>query len=270
MGEIVALPSIRCCGVRIDCIDIKPAVARIVDQALSLRSVGPTEQGVGVHLCNAWTLACSRQDRAYGRRVDAGDLNLPDGMPLVWFARRFGIPMEDRVYGPDLMLGVFDSGQKVGLRHYLYGTTPETLATMRAALESQFPGAEIVAADAPPFRALSGAEQSELVTRIRESQADVVWIGLGTPQQDELVYRLQSQVSVMLIPVGAAFDFIAGQKSQAPAWMQRNGLEWLFRLVSEPRRLWRRYLLGNTRFVIGSIPDIRRALRGGPPCPPAE
>ena len=260
-------PAIRTCGIRIDCIDLDEAVAQIIAQASALRSNRNEQRGVALHLCNAWTLAYGLKDPAHADRVDSGDLNLPDGMPLVWLGKRFGLPITNRVYGPDLMSQILDQGRSSGLRHYLYGTTEETLSQLQERLETRFPGAQIVGSEAPPFRPSTRIEEQSLAARIRESQADVVWIGLGTPQQDELVHRLRPEVPAVLIPVGAAFDFLAGNKSQAPKWMQQRGLEWLFRLCSEPKRLWRRYLIGNLVFVRGAAPDFLRAMRHAPVAP---
>lgn len=257
-------PAIRTCGIRIDCIDLDEAVAQTIAQASALRSNRDEQRGVAVHLCNAWTLAYGLKDPAHADRVDSGDLNLPDGMPLVWLGKRFGLPINNRVYGPDLMSQTLDQGRINGLRHYLYGTTEETLSQLQERLETRFPGAQIVGSEAPPFRPSTRIEEQSLADRIRDSQADVVWIGLGTPQQDELVHRLRPEVPAVLIPVGAAFDFLAGNKSQAPMWMQQRGLEWLFRLCSEPKRLWRRYLIGNLMFVRGAAPDFLRAVRHAP------
>ena len=260
-------PAIRTCGIRIDCIDLDEAVAQTIAQASALRSNRNEQRGVAVHLCNAWTLAYGLKDPAHADRVDSGDLNLPDGMPLVWLGKRFGLPISNRVYGPDLMSQTLDQGRSSGLRHYLYGTTEETLSQLQERLETRFPGAQIVGSEAPPFRPSTRIEEQSLAARIRDSQADVVWIGLGTPQQDELVHRLRPEVPAVLIPVGAAFDFLAGNKSQAPKWMQQRGLEWLFRLCSEPKRLWRRYLIGNLVFVRGAAPDFLRAVRHAPVAP---
>jgi len=219
--------------------------------------------GVGAHLCNAWTLACARRDPDYAALLDRGDLPFPDGTPLVWFARRAGARARSRVYGPDLVLNVVDAGRPVGLRHYLLGGTPATLAAFRAALEQRGPDVRIVGAESPPFRPLSDEDVGDIARRVVASGATVVWIGLGTPQQDVLVDRLRPDVPAVLVPVGAAFDFIAGAKRQAPPWVQRAGLEWAFRLLSEPGRLWRRYLLGNSSYLWGTARDLWRS-RGRP------
>jgi exopolysaccharide biosynthesis WecB/TagA/CpsF family protein len=165
------------------------------------------------------------------------------------------------------MSQILDQGRSSGLRHYLYGTTAETLSQLQDCIETRFPGAQIVGSEAPPFRPSTRIEEQSLAARMSDSQADVVWIGLGTPQQDELVHRLRPELAAVLIPVGAAFDFLAGNKSQAPKWMQQRGLEWLFRLCSEPQRLWRRYLIGNLVFIRGAAPDFLRAVRHAPVAP---
>ncbi|MEX0767778.1 MAG: WecB/TagA/CpsF family glycosyltransferase [Microthrixaceae bacterium] len=267
MPKDLPTPSIHCCGIRIDCIDLDQAVQEILARALDLRQQPGNPHGLAVHLCNAWTLAYGLKAPAHADRIDSGDLNLPDGMPLVWLARRFGLSMNGRVYGPDLMSATLDAGRAVQIRHYLFGTTTETLSQLQTQIELQFPGALIVGSEAPPFRAITRAEEQSLAERLTKSGADVVWVGLGTPQQDELVYRLRPQVGAVIVPVGAAFDFLAGNKSQAPQWMQKRGLEWLFRLGTEPKRLWRRYLIGNLQFLTGSAPDFFRAFRNAPSAP---
>ena len=176
---------------------------------------------------------------------------LCDGMPLVFAGRRFArLPM-DRCYGPDVMLDVLDRGRAAGLRHYFYGgADAETSRRLRENMAARFPGLRICGAEVPPFRPLTEAERREAAARIDASGADVVWIGLGTPKQDFWMAEMRPLLKApVLVAVGAAFAFHAGTVRQAPRWMRRSGLEWLFRLCAEPRRLWRRYLLGNPRFL---------------------
>jgi len=180
---------------------------------------------------------------------DAG-LVTPDGMPLVWLSKWSGHSFVERVYGPDLMLELCKHSLRKGYRHYFYGGdegVPELLAER---LTAHFPGLSVVGTYSPPFRALSDEEDRDIVAAINTAHPDVVWVGLSTPKQERWmaahVGRLDAPV---LIGVGAAFDFHAGLKRQAPYWMQRSGTEWLFRLATEPRRLWRRYLQNNPRFV---------------------
>jgi N-acetylglucosaminyldiphosphoundecaprenol N-acetyl-beta-D-mannosaminyltransferase len=208
-----------------------------------------------VHLCNAYTLALADKDERFREVLTSAGLNFPDGKAVVWANqlrhRALDLPA-NRVYGPDLFLDVFERGQAVGLRHYLLGSTPEVLAALVENLRSRFPEADIVGSESPPFRTLTDAEQAEQRARIAASGAQVVWVGLGTPKQDWEAARLAAELPLLFVAVGAAFDFVAGTKRQAPTWMQQRGLEWLFRLASEPGRLWKRYLFGNARFVFAA------------------
>ncbi len=174
----------------------------------------------------------------------------PDGMPLVWLSRLSGYKQVSRVYGPDLMLAVCQDSLIHGYRHFLYGGTegvPELLAEQ---LQARFWGLQIVGIYSPPFRPLTPEEDEAIIKKINQSGADVVWVGLSTPKQEKWMAEHVSKLNApVLIGVGAAFDFHAGVKKQAPKWMQKSGLEWLFRLLNEPRRLWRRYLIYNPQFV---------------------
>ena len=161
------------------------------------------------------------------------------------------------MYGPDLMGDVLDRGRASSLGHYLYGSTPEVLAALTDQIEQRWPGARIVGSESPPFREITDDELAASLRRADELGADVVWVGMGTPKQDLLVRRMAEQGDATYVAVGAAFDFIAGVKRQAPSWMQRAGLEWLFRLVTEPRRLARRYLVYNAKFLQALVVDQR-------------
>lgn len=250
---MTAVDSYLLCGVRIDPYSIDAAYQRIRDAALAGRPLG-------VHFLTAHSLSIAETDPSYRTLLEDADLNLPDGMPLVWFGRRFGFQVPDRVCGPDFLPVVFDRGRADGLRHYLYGSTPEVLQKMSARLRTRFPGAEIVGCESPPFRPLTPEEELETVARIRSSGANLVWVGLGTPKQDVFVESFKHRLDMPLLAVGAAFDFHAGTKPRAPRWMQRTGLEWAFRLVTEPRRLWRRYLIGNLVFLKGASRGVGRGI----------
>lgn len=226
-------------GTRIDFISPSDAISAIATN----RELGD------VHLCNAFTVALAAERGDLADSLARSGLNLPDGTPLAWFGRRHGIEGCVRVYGPDLMSGVLDRGRATGLRHYLYGSTPEVLSGLRAAIDTKWPGADIVGMESPPFRDLSDDEVVCSVRSATKLGADVVWVGMGTPKQDLLARRMADMGDATYVAVGAAFDFIAGTKRQAPSWIQRAGLEWLFRLASEPRRLARRYLVYNWKFV---------------------
>jgi exopolysaccharide biosynthesis WecB/TagA/CpsF family protein len=227
-------------GVRIDAVSIDDAVGRLLTPGAALT----------VHLCNAYTVALASKDGKYLQTVNGGDLNLADGMPLVWIAKRLGLRgIDRRVYGPELMGTAIERGQQMGTRHFLYGSTPEVLDGLKAEISARWPAAMVVGATSPPFRPITDNELRASMETIDNSGADIVWVGMGTPKQDELVARMGATGSHNYVAIGAAFDFIAGAQKQAPLWMQNSGFEWLYRLAREPRRLWRRYLLGNTRFI---------------------
>lgn len=177
------------------------------------------------------------------------NLVTPDGMPVVWALRLLGVKAE-RVYGPDLMAAICQQSIEKGWRHYFYGGADGVPDLLAAALAERYKGLRVVGAESPPFRALDAVEQREMVERLNGSEADIVWVGLGSPKQDIWLATNREALSApVLIAVGAAFDFYAGRVQQAPRWMQRNGLEWVFRLFQEPGRLWRRYLIYNPWFV---------------------
>ena len=241
------LPVVPCAGVPITACTRARAARLVLDLAAA-----PRVSGVDVHLCNAYTLALADTDPGYGDLLRRAALNFPDGKSVVWANRLthrdLDLPSE-RVYGPDLFADVLSLGRETGLRHYLLGSTPEVLAALQSRLRALHPGVRLVGADSPPFRELTPAERSDQADRIRASGAQVVWVGLGTPKQDREVAALAAELPLVFVAVGAAFDFAAGTKRQAPGWMRRNGLEWTFRLATEPRRLWKRYLFGNARFA---------------------
>lgn len=221
-----------------------------VDQVLELARRDRT-QGADVHLCNAYTLSLADGDAGYRKLLQQASLNLADGKSVAWMNKLSGIVVEgaDRVRGNDLFLDVVDQGQARGVRHFLLGSTPEVVAQLRAELVRRFPDAQIAGVESPPFRPLTDDERAEQAARIRNSGADIVWVGLGTPKQDRAAVELARDAGVVAVAIGAAFDFIAGNKPEAPRWMQESGIEWMHRFASEPRRLWKRYLLGNSRFV---------------------
>jgi N-acetylglucosaminyldiphosphoundecaprenol N-acetyl-beta-D-mannosaminyltransferase len=181
---------------------------------------------------------------------NAAGLVVPDGMPLVWLSRLSGHRHVERVCGPDLMLACCAASVSRGYRHYFYGGAPGVPELLTARLQARFPGLIVAGRWSPPFGPQTPAEEEAAITRINAARPDIVWVGLSTPKQEKWMARHVSRLcSPVLIGVGAAFDFHAGLKSRAPRWMQRSGLEWLFRLGTEPRRLWRRYLINNPRFV---------------------
>jgi len=181
-------------------------------------------------------------------------LNTPDGMPMVWLGRLHGFREMRRVYGPDLMLLICEFTRDKSYTHYLYGGAEGVAGELKRRLEAKFPGIKIVGTFTPPFRPLTPAEEADILREINRRKPDILWVGLSTPKQEKLMAEYGPKLEVTLMfGVGAAFDFHAGRVRQAPRWMQRSGLEWLFRLTQEPRRLWRRYLKNNPLFAFRVI-----------------
>lgn len=202
----------------------------------------------------------SQRDEALRRIHNEAGLVTPDGMPLVWLSKWRGWRNTSRVYGPDLMLALCERSQATGYRHYFYGGQPGVPEQLARRLQHRFPGLAVTGTFSPPFRPLSAAEQTEIVARINDARPDIVWVGLGTPKQERWMAQHVSRLHASaLIGVGAAFDLHAGLRRQAPSWMQRTGLEWLFRLGQEPRRLWRRYLVNNPLFLWLTVLQMWRA-----------
>jgi N-acetylglucosaminyldiphosphoundecaprenol N-acetyl-beta-D-mannosaminyltransferase len=212
-----------------------------------------------VNVCTTQTVLECHDSPEMAAIVNGSGMATPDGMPLVWMGRALGHTVE-RVYGPDVMLAVCAQGQERGYRHFFYGGAEGVAETLVSSLQQRFPAMEVAGTYTPPFRPLSAQEEQEVAARINGSGADIVWVGLGTPKQDFWVGRFRPLLEApVLIAVGAAFDFHAGRVRQAPRWMQRSGLEWLFRLSQDPKRLWKRYIIGNPRFI---LLVARQLLRG--------
>ncbi len=192
----------------------------------------------------------AQKDKGFRDIINSAGLVTPDGMPLVWLSRLKGCKRAERVYGPDLMLEVCSVAQAKGYSSFFYGGADGIPQRLKDSLRRRFPRLNVVGTYSPPFRPLTTQEDEDVVRMINGFSPDIVWVGIGAPRQEKWMAshlgRLNARV---LIGVGAAFDFLSGAKRQAPRWMQRSGLEWLFRLIAEPRRLWRRYLIGNTAFV---------------------
>ena len=204
----------------------------------------------------------SQADPALRTIHNRAGLVTPDGMPMVWLSWLHGHRRVERVYGPDLLLACCEASVAKGYRHFLYGGgegVPERLA---ARLQTRFPGLIIAGTWSPPFRELTGTEEQAMIDTIASAQPDIIWIGLSTPKQERWMARYVGRLpAAVLIGVGAAFDIHSGMNKQAPPWMQRSGLEWLFRLATEPRRLWRRYLTNNPRFVWRLLLQLSGAVR---------
>lgn len=217
----------------------------------------PSDRATVVTVCNVHSVMSARRDRELANALSNADIATSDGVPLVWGIRWTARPEQERVYGPELMRQTVAATVDRGWRHYFYGSSPETLAALEAAFKEIAPDARIVGTHSPPFRPLTQEETDAVLADIRESGTDVLWVGLGMPKQELWMQEARSALpGVALIGVGAAFDFIAGTKKEAPAWIQRAGLEWLFRLSQEPRRLWRRYIVNNPAYALLLIQQI--------------
>ena len=195
-------------------------------------------------------IVSSSTDPLLLRKVNTFQIVAPDGQPVRWALNLlYGTQLKDRVYGPELMLRLCRRAAQEDKSVYLYGSTSDVIEALAANLTRSFPQLKIAGAESPPFRALSEAEKLGDVQRINDSGAGIVFIGLGCPKQDLFAFEQAERIQAVQVCVGAAFDFHAGLTKMAPSWMQRNGLEWLFRLCQEPRRMWRRYLITNTQFL---------------------
>lgn len=237
-------------GVGISAIDLDSAVS-VVSRAVSQRVKGYICV-TGVH-----GVSEAQQDVEFRRVLNGAMLNTPDGMPMVWMGRLQGFPSIARVYGPDLMLRLCATGLDQGFTHFFYGGQPGVAEELKSRLEQRFPGIKIVGTYSPPFRPLTPKEEADLVTRVSVLQPDLFWVGLSTPKQERFMAANWRKLDARIfLGVGAAFDFHSGRVPQAPIWMQRSGLEWLYRLAREPKRLWKRYLKNNPLFVLRALGQL--------------
>ena len=233
----------------IDALDWDAALARIETWA-------HRHESRYVAICNVHSVVTASRDKAFRDVLAASDMATPDGAPVAWMLRRRGFAGQPRVNGPDLMEKLCARAADSGLKVFFYGSAEATLERLSAALQQHFPGLQIVGAHAPPFRPLSEEEDASDVRRINDSGAQIVFVGLGCPKQEAWMKAHRGRVNGVMIGVGAAFDYHAGTIRRAPHWMRDVGLEWLHRLASEPGRLWRRYLVTNTLFVLGACREL--------------
>jgi exopolysaccharide biosynthesis WecB/TagA/CpsF family protein len=234
----------RVLGVDISVVDYAGATARIIEAARAKRPL--TVSALAVH-----GLMTGALDPVQRYRLNRFDMLTPDGQPVRWALRLlYGEALADRVYGPNLTLRVCEQAALEGLPIYLYGSRPEVLAALSANLSARYPGLKIAGAEPSRFRKLTAEEDGALDRRVRDCGARIVMVGLGCPRQEVFAFEHAAALSMPLLAVGAAFDFHAGLIRQAPGWMQAAGLEWLFRLMHEPQRLWRRYLLLNPLYCV--------------------
>jgi N-acetylglucosaminyldiphosphoundecaprenol N-acetyl-beta-D-mannosaminyltransferase len=201
-------------------------------------------------ICNVHSLVTASQDSIFRELLNEADMVTPDGAPIAWMLRCFGSSGQPRINGPDLMWEVCGKCASEGLSVYFYGSTENTLTALDKYFHQAFPSLVIGGLDSPPFRFLTATEDTLAVDRINASGAGIVFVGLGCPKQERWMAEHRGRVNAVMIGVGAAFDFHAGNLKRAPTWMRDNGLEWFHRLIMEPRRLWKRYLVTNTIFIV--------------------
>ncbi|MCB0208611.1 MAG: WecB/TagA/CpsF family glycosyltransferase [Anaerolineae bacterium] len=239
-----ALPKVNILGVGVHAITMAQALAQISNWI---------EQGIRqyVSICTVHTVMECQRSEPVRRAVNSAGLATPDGMPLVWLGQLKSKLAVTRVYGPDLMLALCELSVQRGYRHYFYGGADGVAEQLAQRLQTRFPGLHMAGTYCPPYRPAFHQEDDHIIEQINQTSPDIIWVGLGTPKQDLWMAAHRDRLTApVLIAVGAAFDFHTGRLPQAPHWMQRNGLEWFFRLLQEPRRLWHRYLVYNPLFIL--------------------
>ena len=238
----------RILGVNIAITNMQETVNLVIEHLEEIR-------GQFICLSNVHTTVMSERDAEYRKIQNSAFLALPDGSPLALVQRLRGYRRAEQVAGPDLMPAIWKATEHTEYSHYFYGSTPETIAALEKNLRSKYPDMKIAGMESPPFRSLTEEEDRQAVERINESGADFVWVGLGAPKQEKWMYEHQGRIHAVMLGVGAGFDFHAGTVKRAPDWMRRHYLEWLYRLVQDPKRLWKRYVQTNGQFVLLSIKD---------------
>jgi N-acetylglucosaminyldiphosphoundecaprenol N-acetyl-beta-D-mannosaminyltransferase len=246
-------------GTPIDALDWPTTLARLSTWAQARESRV-------VCICNVHSVVTARSDARFQTILRESDMATPDGAPVAWLMRRMGQQGQERINGPDLMWAYCEHAQYSSESVYLYGSSPETLVRLQERMRATFPQLRIAGAYSPPYRQLSQEEDDAVVREISASGAGTVWVSLGCPKQEQWMAAHRGRIPAVMVGVGAAFDYHAGTIRRAPLWMQRHGLEWLHRLASEPRRLWRRYLGSNSVFVVAALTQwVRHAVWRTPP-----
>ncbi|CAO4143096.1 WecB/TagA/CpsF family glycosyltransferase [Methylorubrum aminovorans] len=255
------LPRVPILGVPVSAITLDDAVAAVEGWILG-------RQRHYVCITGAHGVIECQTDRALRAIHEGAGLVTPDGMPLVFMARRLGFPRTQRVYGPDLMRALTALSARKGYRQYYFGGASGLPERLAARLTEQFPELPVAGTFSPPFRPTTPEEDAGIVARINAAKPDILWVGLSTPKQEYWMARHRERLEVpVMVGVGAAFDFLAGTKRQAPLWMQRHGLEWAFRLGTEPRRLGRRYGRIVPEFILRASVQLARTSRPAPARP---
>ena len=209
----------------------------------------------GDYMCvsNVHTTVMAYEDQAYREIQNGGIMAVPDGGPLSFVGRKRGHKGMERTTGPDYLEEILRISKENGYKHYFYGSLPNTLAKLKNEIEERFPGTEIVGMYSPPFRPLTQAEDAEIIEAINKVNPDFIWIGLGAPKQEKWMAEHQGKVNGFMVGVGAAFDYMAGNIERAPDWMQKSNLEWCYRLLQDPKRLFKRYFTTNTKFIVNAM-----------------
>jgi N-acetylglucosaminyldiphosphoundecaprenol N-acetyl-beta-D-mannosaminyltransferase len=255
----VDVPTFSIRGINIAAINLQRAT-----QSISARAA--TSRGDYVTVTGAHGIVECSDDASVRRAHQEAFLVVPDGMPLVWLGRRLGFRTMDRVYGPDLVESIFSEPECRELRHFFYGGRPEVVSSLIDALATRFGPFNMVGSYSPPLKPAGFSEADAIIRRIRDSSPHIIWVGLSTPKQELWMHMHMPKIGMGVgIGVGAAFDFLSGTTRQAPRWVQRSGLEWLFRVVNEPRRLFRRYLTVVPRFSFMFLETLwsRRSKQAG-------
>jgi N-acetylglucosaminyldiphosphoundecaprenol N-acetyl-beta-D-mannosaminyltransferase len=243
-GKDARIAQYRVLGVRVHAVQIPEVIATL--EGWIVRRQGSRYVAVtGMH----GVMEAQHSDE-FSEILEDADLVVPDGMPLVWLGRRAGFSLARRVYGPELMETFCRQTASYGYRHFFYGGAPKVAEQLASTLKERFSGLEVAGTISPPYRELTQAEDQHIVQQINAARADILWVGLSTPKQERWMHQHCDELNVpVMLGVGAAFDFLSQRVRSAPNWMKEYGLEWLYRLGTEPRRLWRRYLLYGTKFV---------------------
>lgn len=242
------------------------------DEAVrTLIRAGQARQGGAADFSAVHVLSSAARDPAFRQIINALDMVAPDGQPVRWAMNYFhDARLTDRVYGPELTIRLCAAAAEAGVSIYLYGSSEAVIAKLSANLLAQYPKLRIAGAESPPFRALTPGEDAAVIRRINDSGAGLVFIGIGCPKQEIFAAAHRGSIRAVQVCVGAAFDFHAGVKGTAPAWMQRRGMEWVYRLVKEPRRLWKRYIVTNSVYCLlfakhAALGMLRRRSPAAPP-----
>lgn len=230
-------------GVNINVTNMKETISYITDNLEKLK---------GNYICvsNVHTTVMSYENEEYRNIQNSGAMALPDGGPLSFISRRRGFKEAERVTGPDLMKEIFKISEEKGYKHYFYGSTQETLDELKVKLNQEYPKLNIVGMYSPPFRVLTNEEHREIIEKVNASKADFLWVGLGAPKQEIWMYEHRKKIKSLMIGVGAGFDYHADKLKRAPMFMQKNNMEWIYRLIQDPRRLFKRYSITNSKFFI--------------------